>query len=407
MMIQPAACTSRIRLLCVGSDLRGGGAERIQLTLLAHLDRSRFDVRLFYLRNIGTLHGLIPRDIVPRYGVRGDQNLRARALHVLTALVRLARQADVIFAMQEGTPVYLAAIAGHLTGRPVVGWIRICWSRMLNELGGWHRWASRFFYPRLDLLICVSDGVARDLVTFCPTLRGKTVFVPNPQDLERIRGQAQAPLPQSAEHAFEKRTLLATGRFVQQKGFDVLLKAFADLTRRGLDLHLIILGEGPERSRLEHLANELGLSPRVFMPGFQINPYPFFARAEVFLLTSRYEGFANVIVEALCLGVPLVASDCPHGPREILQDGRCGILIPAENPTALADAVESILGSTETRARLRAAGLHRAQQYDVRTGKASFENLLANCLRPSTCEGVLMGADPPTSGAGPGKPHDH
>jgi glycosyltransferase involved in cell wall biosynthesis len=183
-------------------------------------------------------------------------------------------------------------------------------------------------------------------------------------------------LPQWADQIFLKKTLLAAGRLIQLKCFDVLLKAFADLTRRGLDLHLIILGEGPERSRLEHVAHELGLSSRVFMPGFQMNPYPIFARAEVFLLTSRYEGFATVIVEALCLGVPVVASDCPHGPRESLDNGRFGILVPPSNPEALVEAVGSLLASPETQLRLRSLGPKRADEYDVSKVKGLYERVL-------------------------------
>ena len=111
----------KVRLLCVARDLRGGGAERIQLTLLAHFDRNKFDIELFYMSGVGVLHDLIPPDIHPVFGVPGSQSLKLRVGPLLWRLITLARRSDVIFAMQEGAPMYLAAIAGWLARRPVIG----------------------------------------------------------------------------------------------------------------------------------------------------------------------------------------------------------------------------------------------------------------------------------------------
>src|SRR5215212_6340060 len=105
---------SKTRLLCVGRDFKGGGAERIQLTLLEHFDRDKFDIKVFYLSGRGVLHKLLPPDITPVYGVPGTESLKLRAGAILVRLIKLAYQSDLIFAMQEGTPIYLAALAGRL-----------------------------------------------------------------------------------------------------------------------------------------------------------------------------------------------------------------------------------------------------------------------------------------------------
>jgi glycosyltransferase involved in cell wall biosynthesis len=166
-----------------------------------------------------------------------------------------------------------------------------------------------------------------------------------------------------------------------QKGFDILLPAFAELVQKGLDLHLLILGEGEERASLEDMARRLGVSNRVFMPGFQKNPYPFFTRAEVFVLSSRYEGLGNVLIEAMALGLPVISTDCPHGPREITKDGQYGILVPPDNVTALAEATYTLINSAEQRATLAAAGAALAEEYDVDRVTPLFENLLLRYVR--------------------------
>jgi glycosyltransferase involved in cell wall biosynthesis len=310
----------RVRLLCGGRDLRGGGAERVQLSLLQHLDRSRFDIRLFYLSNREELHGLIPPDISPVFGVSGNHNLKHRAVPLLACLVKLARQSDVVFAMQEGTPIYLATLASRLARRPVVVWVHNLWSKALRQLRSWHGWASMLFLL-CDGVVGVSQGVTNDLTEHYPRLRGRVIVLPNPIPSQRILAQAQAPLPTWAHQIFAKRTLLAAGRLTFLKGFDVLMLAFAELVREGADLHLLILGEGEERSRLEHMAKELGVFGRVFMPGFQANPYPFFKRAEVFVLSSRWEGLGIVLLEAAILGLPVISTDCPGGPPRSFERG--------------------------------------------------------------------------------------
>jgi glycosyltransferase involved in cell wall biosynthesis len=371
---------SKTRLLCIGRDLKGGGAERVQLTLLKHLNRDRFDIQVFYLSGQGVLHELIPPDITPTYGVPGTESLKLRAGPVFLRLLKLAYRSDVIFAMQEGTPIYLAALAGRLTGRPVVGWVRIAWSEQLQRISPWHRWAS-FLYSFTDKLIGVSEGVASDLVKFHPRLRGKVVAIRNPLPVQELRSQARAAPPGWADQVFAKRTILAAGRLKHQKGFDVLLSAFAELVRKGLDLHLLILGEGEERAKLEDTAKRLGVSSRVFMPGFQKNPYPFFMRSEVFVLSSRYEGLPGVLIQAMALGLPVIATDCPHGPREITKDGRYGILVPTDNAAALAEAAYTFINSAEQRATLAAAGTSLAEEYDVDRVRLLFENLLLKCVR--------------------------
>lgn len=287
----------------------------------------------------------------------------------------------MIFAVQEGAPIYLAAVIGRLTRRPVVGRVHITWSELLRGVSPWHRWASSL-HSLADKLIGISEGVAGDLVKHSPRLRDKVVAIRHPYAPSQwLQAQARAAPPTWTDHVFTKRTLLAVGSLTHRKGFDVLLAAFAELVQKwGLDLHLLILGEGEERPKLESLAERLGVNSRLFMPGFQENPYPLFARAEIFVLSSRLEGLATVILEAMAFGLPVIATECSHAIRAIMKDGRYGILVPVDDSDVLAEAVYTLIESTERRAALSAAGAALAEEYDVDNVK-SFEDLLLECAK--------------------------
>jgi glycosyltransferase involved in cell wall biosynthesis len=374
----------RVRVLCVGRDFAGGGAERVQLTLLHHLDRTKLDLRLFYLRNEGALRHLLPGDLALRYAADGGESLKARGLGVLSTLTALARQADVVFALQDGTPIYLSILAGRLARRPVVAWIHNTWTAKLAHVPSWHRPASAFLYPMGTSFIGVSDGVSRNLTAFAPRLRHKMVTLPSPIPVREMLSDAEGPLPAWARAIFARPTVLGVGRLVPAKGFDLLIPAFRDVLREGLDLNLLILGEGPERSGLESQARALGIADRVFLPGFEANPYPYFKHAKMFVLSSRYEGLAMVLLEALALGAPVVAMDCPSGPRELLENGRFGVLVPLGDRTALAGAIREVASSPEHEAQLRRTGPIQAARHDASRVSANFEQVLvaAHSARP-------------------------
>jgi glycosyltransferase involved in cell wall biosynthesis len=141
---------------------------------------------------------------------------------------------------------------------------------------------------------------------------------------------------------------LAVGRFTEQKAFDVLIRAFA-LVSKNHRVRLIILGEGEERPDLEALIREYALEEEISMPGFVTNPYSYMAHAAAFVLSSRWEGLPTVLVEAMALGVPIISTDCPSGPREILLDGKYGKLVPVDDPFALADAIATSLADNVLR----------------------------------------------------------
>ena len=322
-------------LLFLIPTLTGGGAERVVVTLLQHLDRARFELALAV---VDTRNAAF-RDQVP-----GDVEfidlccLRVR--HALPKLVRLLwrRRPDVVMSTLGHLNLALAIVRPLLPSstRYVARETTIV-SYGLNEYRRpqvW-AWAFRRFYGRFDRVICQSRAMRDDLVEHHGLDSSRTVVVHNPVDSARIEAALAIPVPTAPS---PRLLCVAAGRLSEEKGFDLLLDALALARRR--DLHLTILGEGPLRAELGARTEARGLADRVHFAGFQRNPYPTLAAADLFVLSSRYEGFPNVVLEALACGTPVVATPAPGGVREIL-DGVAGCIVADEiSAQALADALD-------------------------------------------------------------------
>jgi glycosyltransferase involved in cell wall biosynthesis len=222
-------------------------------------------------------------------------------------------------------------------------------------------------YRAADQVVAVSGGVAADLARFGRLPDGKIRVIHNPVFDPNIEVMSQAPSDHPFFQAGGPPIIVAAGRLHRQKGFDILLRAFA-MARAQIDCRLVILGDGPERERLSAQAEASGLGYDIDMPGFCANPFALMARAGAFVLSSRWEGFPNALVEAMACGAPVIATDCPSGPREILQGGSIAPLVPVEDADALARALVATLAvPPDTRvSRARAQGFSvaaAARQY--------------------------------------------
>jgi glycosyltransferase involved in cell wall biosynthesis len=262
-------------------------------------------------------------------------------------------------------------------------------------------WFLRQLYPRADRVTAISTGIARELVSSYGLPQDKVQVIPNPVDLVRVRTLAAARL----EHPFfpaknAGRTaspgrgsrpgrgwstgqsglpvLSAVGRLHPQKGFTYLIRAFS-IVRQALPCKLVILGEGPLRKELEGLIASLGLVDDIVLPGFQENPYNYVSNSAVFVLSSLFEGFGNVLVDALALGVPVVSTRCPVGPEDIITDGVTGIFVPPADEQALAQAILRVLQDSELRRRLSANGPLRAADFAIERIVPQYEALF-ECL---------------------------
>lgn len=217
---------------------------------------------------------------------------------------------------------------------------------------------ARRFFRHADLVVAVAHGVADDLVERFGVPRDRVVVCPNPIDAERLRklaGRAPAVWPGLPAGT---PVVLGVGRLVHLKGFDLLVRALARLPGH-VPAHLVLIGDGEEGERLDRLAARLGVADRVHRPGGTDNPWSAMTRADLLAVPSRTEALPNVIGEAQALGLPVVGADCSPGMREAMEDGAAGILVPPEDPEALADALVRGLEDEGLRARLAAGGRRR------------------------------------------------
>jgi len=203
-------------------------------------------------------------------------------------------------------------------------------------------WLMRLLYPLADRVVAVSQALSEDLKRFVPKIKDKVHVIYNPVIDDEIFARSQEAIDHPWFRRKTHKVVISVGRLVEQKDHATLLRAF-NLVRRKVQAKLVILGEGPKRVDLEKLVRDLELQEAVCLAGFVENPYKFVKAADAFVLSSRWEGLSIVLVEALALGTPIISTDCPHGPSEILAQGRYGKLVSVGDVTGMADALVETL----------------------------------------------------------------
>ncbi len=351
----PSPHRAALDLAILTYDLRSSGVVRNVLRIAEAARSSGLTTELWIIQAAGALVEQLPGDLAVR--TIGAPSLRLpRALHSLSNLPRLVRLLRVhrpALLLSSGNHVHAFACIAHRLAR--VPGTRLI-GRVSNALaaavaakhpggaGALVRRAAtmveRIQYRSMHRLIAVSQELAQDLVHLAGVDPRRITVIANGVDLVSIDRQSRAANDHPWFAAGAAPVVVAVGRHCRQKNFAHLLRAFARLRGR-LDARLVILGEGDARTlaNLQRLASELGVSQDVWLAGYQANPYRFLARARLFVLSSRWEGASNALIEALACGCPVVATACPTGVREVLTDQRTGALVPMGDVGALAEAM--------------------------------------------------------------------
>jgi glycosyltransferase involved in cell wall biosynthesis len=355
-------------------DLAGGGTERMHINLAPHFLAAGMQVTFLLDRRSGALLGKVPG------GAEVHVLEASRQVAAVPKLVRYLRSRPVdllISNMEHGNviSVWARRLAAART-RIIVA--QHCSFRDQVNRGDWKfKLLPRLYrtaLPRADAIVCVSNGVAGEIAEVSGLALSRMNVIYNGAMTAELKQAAEQP----ADHpwfALGEPVIVAAGRLVELKDYPTLLRAFARVVEKR-PARLIILGDGPLRQNLRSLAKELAIDNRLDLPGFVTNPMPFMRNAAAFALTSRAEGFGNVLVEAMACGTPVVSTDCPHGPAEILDYGRFGRLTPPGDPAAFADALLATLDQPRPAAELE----ERAAMFSTRQCALDYLALFSNLL---------------------------
>lgn len=369
------------RLMFVISSLSAGGAERVASILVNAWAAACDEVTLVTIasaRNdfysIDSAVRRIAFDLLANSAnLRESLEQNRKRIICLRRAFRACRPDVVVSFLEKSNILVLLASLG--LGVPVIVSERT--DPRYYPAGALTSCLRRITYPLARALVVQTQEVgrwARQIVG-----GGNVYVIPNPVVLPPVRGRTEKLLKKD-------HTVLAIGRMRPEKGFDLLLQAFAQCCGRHPDWNLRIVGDGPERARLSALANKLGIERRLQLDGIVKLPQSVLQAADLFVLSSRFEGFPNVLLEAMACGLAVMSFDCPSGPRAIIQNGVDGILVPPGDVQALADTMDKLMGDDSERCRLGTNALEVTERFSVPRIMAMWDKVLSRATR-GTCMG--------------------
>ena len=369
---------ARRKICFVLPSLNGGGAERAAVQILNGLEADRWDRSMFlfaregpYLSEVDPSIRIMSADTPTRWG-------RWNALRGFIAHER----PEIVMAFLSFFSVLSAARAA-MTGAKVVFNLQTPMSAFLTDAD--YQWrdrrhkaafsaVTRVAYAAADLIVATSEGVARDLTAAFGIDPGRIRVLANPVDLDRVRAAATESIDESVLPSGTAPLIVAAGRLAEAKNYPLMIDAFAAI-RQLMPARLCILGQGELEGSLRQLIAARGLRDAVSLAGFQGNPWKFIARGDVFLLTSHYEGFGNVLIEAMACGVPVVAT-ASAGTRDIVSHQVDGMLVEAHAPAAVAESVIAVLESPVRRKEMARAARMSANRFAVAQVIAGYQQVL-------------------------------
>jgi len=364
-----------MKLLIVLPSLEFGGIERTTINLLRNIKRGQAAVALHkrtehYFKDISCK--------IYRFEDFGVSNptLSLRSIYTYSKAIKKIsnlENPDIVFGIMQFAPIYTCCAKDFffMKSRVVISY-RGAVSVFLKRIPSFGRWAKFLIYytvRRASNIIVPSEGVKRDLIEHFGASESKTKVIYNGIDLEWVKRLSGDDIDVKKDCPW----VVTSARldFIQ-KDFLTLLKAFR-IVRNSLRAKLLIIGEGPQRDSILSWMREMSLNEDVLLLGFQENPFRYIAKTDVFVLSSLIEGFGNVIVEAMALGIPVISTDCPSGPGEIIQHGTNGFLVPVGDYNKMAEHILNILKDSELRNRISHAGLRRAEDFSALKMAQNYE----------------------------------
>ena len=369
-------------ILFITSNLGGGGAERALVNIINNLDRTIFTPYLALFKKQGVFLGELASDIQV-YEIQPEEgNFLTRnwiRLHSIKQLydqikpkliMSIKWQANEVLLIAKKVWNFKVPVIINEQGAPQASLKDDPRRRLLWPIFGW-------IYTWSDRIIVISEGIANELHQQMHIPSHKIVTISNPIQVNKTKENAiNLQFKTSGTPA-----ILAAGRLTPLKNYPLLLRAAA-LVIQDKPIDVYILGEGSEKSNIEELSTQLGIREHIHLLGFQPNLHQYLSQADIFVLSSNHEGFGNVLVEAMDAGVPVVSTDCPYGPREILEDGKFGLLVPVNDAELLAQAIRKLLDDPDLHSHYAQEGQRRARDFSIDNILLRYKELFLGLLNP-------------------------
>lgn len=374
----------KIRVLYTLTNLSGGGAERIGVNLLKNFNRHRFLFDLFLHKKQGSFLNELPDSIKLHYFLKEIVNPHIGKIisfvtlpFLLFKLIFISRNYDILIAGLESTYVtYATILSGALNKKPVIVTVHIDIFHNMALRNSIHLRIIKWLYPYCSHCVCVSKGVMDGVIKEVPKMKNKISVIYNPIDVYEIQDKAKEPIETHIKGPY----IIGVGRLERQKRFDILIQAHKKVIDAGISHSLLILGEGNCRDDLTLLIDSLKLQS-VLLVGFDNNPYKWVSKAHCLVLSSENEGFGNVIVEALAVGTPVISTNCPSGPAEILRDGEYGLLVSNKSVDELASGIISMFRNTALHDKFKLLSTERAEIFSTNKAIAQWDILLEKTIK--------------------------
>lgn len=379
------------KILIVINSLVGGGAEKVLVDILNNINNKKYDIDILLINK----EGIYLDDVRKKYKVEYIINSKVKTniniiLRKLNSLIRLAKikfmtssfgcnkilknNYDIEISFLEGYSTRF--IANRKNDAKKIAWVHID----LYKYKCINRKIERNSYNKIDKIIAVSYDTKNSIELLYPELKDKTNIIYNPIDSKKIIEMSKECIEEIDSNKLCDNNyvnFITIGRLTYQKGYDILLKAHKELIDEGYNHRLYILGEGNEYDNLSKYVQENNLSNTAYLLGFKKNPYPYLKQADVFISSSRYEGFALVIGEAMVLGKPIIATKCA-GPRELLNDGEFGMLVETDDIESLKNSMKQMILDKEKQLYYTNKSLERSNIFNLDKTINEIENLFDN-----------------------------
>ena len=377
----------KIKILFVYSNLNQGGIQRVlQLLSEEFSKRKNYEVYLALFDNT---------QVVPFYGEIIDikapttKNPFLLFLNIIKRVRRInkivkEKEIDVIISHAEITNLFtLVSKKIYKFKPPIIATYHTNFKESAKKMGIFDLIARRYnvkFQYVADKILCVSKGMENQLADNGFD-RVKLTTICNPVSIDSIDSMSKQRINSEHEFIFDKnfKIIISAGRLVGSKNFQLLLESYMEINKN-IKCRLIILGEGPERSELEKLIIDNNQQENIYLLGWQENPYKYINQSNLFVLSSNYEGFPMIVLEALACNIPVISTDCPFGPNEMIQSNINGILVPVNNKSELSKAISTVLSDKSYAKKLSSKGKQRALDFSVDKIASQYEKLIDEVL---------------------------